>query len=350
MKKFIVIFIGVIITLTLVYIAGPRPEPKILDASLSSLQTDLTKLEQDIIAREKANLLVKPDNESRILWADSSKQKTPYSMVYLHGFGASQGEGEPVHRLLAKRFGCNLYLSRLKEQGIQSDTAFKSMTADNLLASAKEAVAVGQALGDSVIIIGTSTGGALGLYITAYNPEIAGLLLYSPIIAPKNEALYLLNGPWGRQIGEAVLGSVNKEEREEPVKRYWSDVYYLEGYMALAALVENSMTEETFAKIDDPLFLGYYYKNEEQQDQVVSVEAMLDMYDQVSSPSAEKRKVAFPEAGNHVISSVYRSDDWLGVYEASVTFLENIIGLQVLDTFAVDSTDYKALTLEKSSE
>lgn len=340
MKKLLFSFLALLIVLTLVYFIGPRVEHGPLDAQLPVVTTDPVELEQLIDRREAGNPLVKPDNEARVIWADSSKQKTPYSMVYLHGFGASQGEGEPVHRLLAERFGCNLYLSRLKEQGIQSDSAFKSLTAENLLASAKEAVAIGQTLGDSVIIIGTSTGGALGLYITAHNPEIAGLMLYSPIIAPKNEALYLLNGPWGRQIGEVVLGEVNTEEREDPVKRYWSDVYYLEGYIALAGFVENTMRDQTFERVDDPVFLGYYYKDEAEQDQVVSVEAMLHMYDQLSTPLEKKTKVAFPNAGNHVISSVYRSGDWLGVYEASATFLEDVIGLETVNSITVDSTAY----------
>ncbi|MFP4091031.1 MAG: alpha/beta hydrolase [Cyclobacteriaceae bacterium] len=340
MKKVLLALPLLLVIAGITYFIGPGAEPPQLDGRLPVVETDLLLLEQEVIAKETANPRIKPDNEARILWADSSRQKTSYSIVYLHGFGASQGEGEPVHRLLAERFGCNLYLSRLEEQGIQSDSAFKNLTADKLLASAKEAVAIGQAIGDSVIIIGTSTGGALGLYIAAENPEIAGLLLYSPIIAPKNEALYLLNGPWGREIGEMVLGEVNKEQREGAVKKYWSDVYYLEGYMALSSFVENAMVESTFEKVKSPVLLAYYYKNEEEQDDVVSVAAMLEMYDQLGTPSEMKRKIAFPRAGNHVISSVYRSGDWLGVYQASTLFLEEVMRLEVQKEFLVDSTHF----------
>ncbi len=328
-------------TLSVIYYFGPVVNHGELPTALPPVIENLEQLEAEVVRRELDNPLIKPDNEARIIWANSSQQKTPYSMVYLHGFGASQGEGEPVHRWLAERFGCNLYLSRLKEQGIQSDSAFKSMTAANLLASAREAVAIGKALGDRVIIIGTSTGGALGLYITAHNPDIAGIMLYSPIIAPANEALFLLNGPWGWQIGEAILGRVNKEDREDPVKRYWSDVYYLEGYMALAGLVENTMQKETFQQIAQPVFLGYYYKNKEEQDPVVSVAAMLEMYDHLGTPSSKKRKVAFPEASNHVISSVYRSGDWQGVYEESAKFLEEVMQLPVVNEVNADSTRFE---------
>lgn len=310
-----------------IYSMGPTPEHGKLSGALPIVTTDLTSLEQEVIEHERSNPYIKPDNEARIIWADSSKQKTPYSIVYLHGFGASQGEGEPVHRLIAEKYGFNLYLSRLKEQGIESDTAFKSMTTENLIESAKKAVAIGKALGDSVIIMGTSTGGALGLYIASENPDIAGLILYSPIIAPKDESLYLLNRPWGRELMEtSVGGGPLIEERKGLVKQYWSRVYYIEGYVALAGLVENTMTEATFSKINCPVFLGYYYKNEEEQDQVVSVEAMLEMYEQLGTPEAKKMKIAFPEAGNHVISSYIRSGDWQGVYQATDQFMQKIFG------------------------
>jgi len=123
-------------------------------------------------------------------------------------------------------------------------------------------------------------------------------------------------------------------------------VYYLEGYISLAGLVENTMKEETFEKIEQPVFLAYYYKNEEEQDPVVSVAAMLEMYDQLGTPSSLKRKVAFPEAGNHVISSVYRSGDWQGVYEASADFLEEVMHLNPVVEMVVDSTQYEPLVLQ----
>ena len=74
---------------------------------------------EQYVQKEEAAHKLKPDNEARILWAnDSLKNKTEYSLVYLHGFTASQGEGDPVHRDMAKKFGCNLYLSRLAEHGV----------------------------------------------------------------------------------------------------------------------------------------------------------------------------------------------------------------------------------------
>ena len=117
-------------------------------------------------------------------------------------------------------------------------------------------------------------------------------------------------------------------ERTGRTKQYWSRYYHINGYVTLAVLLEETMTEETFRKVTCPVFLGYYYKNEEVQDQVVSVAAMQPMFAQLGTPEGQKRKVAFPEAGNHVIGSYIRSRDWQGVYRATDRFVQEVIGLK----------------------
>lgn len=328
MKKISIGVVAFVAMLAGIYTLGPEPEEGTLEGELPQVTSDLVALENQVKSAEQENPLIKEDNEARIIWADSAYQKTPYSMVYLHGFGASQAEGAPVHTILAAKYGCNLYLSRLKEQGIDSDSAFKSMTAENLLSAAKHAVAVGKAIGEKVIIMGTSTGGALGLYIAAENPEIAGLILYSPIIAARNGHLKLLSMPWGMTLTRWMMGDYAIEEREGLNRQYWSRVYHIEGYTALSVLVEETMKPETFQKVTCPVFLGYYYKNEEEQDEIVSVPAMLQMFDQLGTPDSLKRRKAFPEAGNHVIASYIRSDDWKGVMEATDRFLSEVMRLK----------------------
>ncbi len=328
--------------LSVVYMMGPTPPETELNGVLPDMGSDLRALEQRIVAGEKENALIKPDNEARIIWADSAFQQTPFSIVYLHGFGASQAEGAPLHTLLAKKYGCNLYLSRLKEQGISSDSAFKSMTAENYLASAREAVAIGKVIGEKVIIMGTSTGGALGLYITAHNPDVAGLVLYSPIIEARNAQLGVLTMPWGTHLMEWVVGNDHiVEEREGLDKQYWSRVYYIQGYTALSVLVDQTMQEETFQQVQCPVFLGYYYKNEEEQDEVVSVPAMLEMFEQLGTPASLKRKQAFPEAGDHVIASYIRSEAWEDVMHATDRFLSEVMHLQPVNTTVSDTLSLK---------
>src|SRR4051812_14273387 len=101
----------VLLVLIIVYFLGPKPSSPKYTRDLPVVPADAASLEQFISYGEKRHK-IKENNEARIVWQnDSLKQKTEYAVVYLHGFSASQEEGEPVHRLFAQKFGCNLYLS-----------------------------------------------------------------------------------------------------------------------------------------------------------------------------------------------------------------------------------------------
>ena len=198
MKRFFTITGLLVAVLAVGYFAGPTAHSDAVKDETIMLDPDLVKLEKSIAESEsKANLRF--DNEARIVWADSlHKVKTPYSIVYLPGFSASWAEGDPIHKQIASHFGCNLYLARTAEHGVNSPDALKDITPANYAASAERALAIGKSLGDKVIVMGTSAGGMLTLYLAAHHPEIDGLILYSPCIATANPALKLATGPWGK--------------------------------------------------------------------------------------------------------------------------------------------------------
>lgn len=81
-----------------------------------------------------------------------------------------------------------------------------------------------------------------------------------------------------------------------------------------------------FAKIKMPVFMAYYYKDEENQDKVVSVEEMLKAFDELGTPASLKRKVALPNTGDHVIASHFTSKDLEGVFRESDSFLKEVLG------------------------
>lgn len=327
--------------LFIIYMLGPAPAKPNLHTQLPRVTSSLGALERDIQTTERMRKEVKPNNQARIVWADSTrKQKTPYSMLYLHGFSASQEEGAPVHTDMARRFGCNLYLARLEDHGTQHSDVFLKLTVENMVASAQRALAIAEQLGDSVIIIGTSNGGALSLYLAATQPKISALAVYSPAIALHDPSSFLLDKPWGLQIARTVIGS---EYLVNPTKitathQYWSTKYRLEGLVTLQSFLSNTMTPETFQHIHCPVFMAYYYKNEEEQDKVVSVPAMLTMFDELATPTAHKRKVAFPNAGEHVIASHLRSKDWQGVERETTRFLEEVLQLKPVEPQPVNAT------------
>jgi esterase/lipase len=313
------------VILASVYLLGPRPaRVEISNNPLKAVET--------LPSADKAPGL-KKNNEARIIWADSSKQKTAYSIVYLHGFSAGPMEAEPLHRELAARYGCNLYLERMKGHGIDDLEAFTTLTARDMVESAKEAIAIGKAIGEKVILLSCSTGGTLALYLSAKDPEIVANILLSPNIALADPNSFVLTGPWGLQIGRFFMGGKYRSwtPENDSVKQYWTSKYRVEGIIAVKQLVEQTMNKEIFAAVKKPVFLGYYFKNEKEQDQTVSVAAMLKMFDQLGSPADQKVKKAFPNAGTHVICSKWQSKDLDAVKNEINNFMDNVLKLKAVN-------------------
>lgn len=313
--------------LMVVYILGPNPATPVYSTSVPAIPVAMNEIET-YVNKQESKHKIKPDNEARIVWAnDSSPAKTPYAIVYLHGFSASQEEGNPVHRKLAKQFGANLYLARLSGHGIDTSDALLSMTATSLWETAKEAYAIGKQLGEKVILMGTSTGGTLALQLAAAYPDIAGLILLSPNIAINDPNAWITNNPWGLQIARLVKGGKLNiiPNKTDEYKKYWNHSYRLEAVTELQELLETSMNKNTFQQIHQPLLTLYYYKTEKEQDPVVKVSEMKKMFEQVSTPAGLKKMVAIPNAGSHVLGSPIQSKDIVSVEKETAVFLKEVL-------------------------
>jgi esterase/lipase len=330
MKRFLKIIAALVALLVIVYFLGPKPAAPIYNNNLIQVPAEPAALEDYISSKEAAHK-VKPDNEARIVWAnDSTRAKTPYVIVYLHGFSASQEEGNPVHRNIARQFGCNLYLARLSEHGIDTTDALMNMTATSLWESAKEAYAIGKQLGEKVILMGTSTGGTVALELASNFDDVAGLVLYSPNIAINNPSAFLTNNPWGLQIARMVIGGKENvlKDRTDTYKKYWNHQYRLEAIVELQELLETTMIPSHFNKIKCPLLTLYYFKDDKNQDPVVKVSAMKEMFEAVGTPATLKRMIPIPGAGNHVLASPIQSNDIVSVEKETALFLEQIMKLK----------------------
>ncbi|MBS1934368.1 MAG: alpha/beta hydrolase [Bacteroidetes bacterium] len=319
------------VLLIIIYLAGPAPAKPVYKTEMPVVPADALQLEA-YVKNNEAQHKIKPDNEARIIWFnDSSKQKTDYAIVYLHGFSASQGEGDPVHKNIAKEFGCNLYLSRLAEHGIDTVDAMINLTADKYWESAKQALAIGKQLGRKVILMSTSTGGTNALQLAAaYPDDVAALILLSPNIEINDPNAWLLNNHWGLQIAHLVLKSdfIDAKDNRPIYKQYWDWHYRAEAAVALQELLETTMTKETFEKVKQPVELLYFYKDEAHQDSVVKVPAMLKMYDELGTPDSLKRKQTIPNAGTHVIGSYIKSHDVEGVQKEIEKFMIDVLHIK----------------------
>jgi esterase/lipase len=318
--KWLKALLGIIALLAVVYFVGPHPEEPVFDYTLQNIPEG-ANLDSLVRANESKHS-IKPNNEARIVWADSTHQQTAYAIVYLHGFSASQMEGDPVHKNIAKQFHCNLYLARLAEHGIDTAEDLQNLTAENYWESAKQAYIIGKQLGKKVILMSTSTGGTLSLQLAAAYPEIAGQILYSPNIEIFNPTAPLLNNPWGLQIGRTVMkGNYMDIKYQHPdYPKYWNTHYRLEATVALQNLLEATMNQATFSKVKQPTLALYYYQDETNQDHVVKVAAIQKMINEIATTTDAKEAVAV-NTGNHVLASPLVSKDVATVEKLTADFI-----------------------------
>jgi len=115
-----------------------------------------------------------------VKWADvhGPPRKTALAVVYLHGWSACRQEIAPTPQLLARALGANLYCHRLSGHGRRKASAprdsrpdgsllLREATPGRLFRDALEALRVGRAIGDRVVLLGVSTGGALAAWLAA---------------------------------------------------------------------------------------------------------------------------------------------------------------------------------------
>lgn len=292
---------------------------------------DKLSLLDKFLTEKEAAYDLKPGAEARVIWQEGKKhEKTEYAIVYLHGFRASHPEGDPVHKKIADQLGAHLYLSRLEEHGIRSPNPLRNLTEQKLIDSARFSFAVGRRLGRKVILMGTSTGGSLALFLAATSPfreNINNLILYSPLIRFYRIKQKLVQWSLSRKVLSIIPGksySIEESAATKAEERIWNTSYALQGALALGKFIDQYMRPPTYKKVQCPVFTGYYYKNRQLQDKVVSVKAIKNMMQKLGTPSNYLTSVSFPHAQTHVICSSLLSQSVSSVIKETSHFLKYI--------------------------
>lgn len=229
--------------LLLVFIAiGPRPsfeeawnEPVVSDDWPGELDGWLAD-------REATVSDLRPGEAASVVWAGEVRARTPLSVVYLPGFSADRHEMDPVVSELGAALGANVFFPRLQGHG-RGPGALGDATVEGWLQDVVEALAVGAAIGDRVVLIGTSTGGTLATWMAA-QPEAAGrvaaMVLVSPNFRPRNRLSRLPLYPWGVQIARLVSGpEYCWEPANEAQALHWDTCYPIEAISTMMTLVEH---------------------------------------------------------------------------------------------------------------
>ena len=253
--------------LILVFVFGPR-EPVRL-----SIGHDKIVIGDDIDAylamREGQFDDIIDGVEKQVIWAGEANVKTPLSIIYLHGFTASSKEIRPVPDWVAAALGANLYFTRFTGHGRQP-SAMADATVGRWMDDVGEAIKIGKQIGETVIIVATSTGGTLAAAAAldkAAMENIGGIIFVSPNFAINSRAANLLTWPFARQWVPLAIGTEQKgNPRNDLHARYWMMTYPTTALMPMAAIVA-AVDRESYDDVDIPAL--FYYSR---QDQVVAPE------------------------------------------------------------------------------
>lgn len=297
----------------------------------ASLPDSSEELEKTIARHEQRYEPLKKGTQAKIVWNNpAQKTKTPYSIVYLHGFKASHPEGYPVHQAVAKKLGCNLYLSRLYGHGQITQQRLGDLTPNKLIESAEDAYRAGQKIGEKVILMGTSTGGSLATYLAAsppYSSSIAALVLYSPLVHLYGFRSLLLENSISRALLRLIPGKNYILKEADPINvgegNIWYHSYQLNGALVLGETIQKIMRRNVIANVNCPAFIGYYYMNKQNHDRIVSTSAIKRMARWLGTPAEDIVLKNFPHANSHVICSSLLSNTVQNVTSATIDFLIN---------------------------
>lgn len=246
----------------LAYLFGPYE-----DVSLTA-NFDESLLDQGVAAHfatvEARHDNITPGVEKQVIWAADAEAKTPWAVLYLHGFSATSREIRPVPESVAVGLGANLILTRLQGHG-QDGAALADATVQGWMQDVAEGLAVARRIGDRVLIIATSTGGTLATAAVlddTLKQRVAGVVMVSPNFGIQNPLAPLLTFPAARYWLPMLAGKDRAfEPRNDGQAKYWTTAYPSVAVLPMAALVKK-VSQLDVSEAGVPAF--FFYAPEDQ--------------------------------------------------------------------------------------
>ncbi len=245
-----------------VFVFGPRedvPDSAAFDAGQLDAGVDA------YLARAESGVEnLRPEAAKRVVWAGAPDTRTALSIVYLHGFSASAEEIRPVPDRVAQALGANLVFTRFTGHG-RDGAALATATAADWMADTAEALALGRATGEGVIVIATSTGAtfaALAAREPSMTQGVRGMVLISPNFGINNPLAPLLTWPAARHWLPALAGA---ERSFTPLNadhaRHWTTRYPTTAVFPMAAAVRKAALAD-YGEVRLPVL--FYYDDADQ--------------------------------------------------------------------------------------
>jgi len=212
------------------------PDPR---AIASTLPADPVELDGWLAQREAAAGEVIEGTQTRVRWRGEPGERRPLTLLSVHGFSASPRELHPVTDQVADDLDANVVYVRLHGHGLQggdlSDTSASAWMAD-----VERGYQVARQTGDRVVVVGTSTGASLALWLASRHdrdPALAGLVLTSPNLKVDNPLAEILLWPWGARLLTLAIPSRCGTHETEAQRRYWTACYDSRGVVAMMDLL-----------------------------------------------------------------------------------------------------------------
>ncbi|MEX2489267.1 MAG: alpha/beta fold hydrolase [Pseudomonadales bacterium] len=258
------------------FIERPRldpcaPEPRVPN------DLNLTELAEWLNQQEQAAGNVIPGAEATITWATpESPEKTPLCFMYIHGFSATRQETAPLTERIATHFGGNTLYVRIAGHGTGPEGMLTE--AEAWLQSMVDAWRIATQLGDQVVLVGTSTGAPLSIWL-ACQPDVGAriyaMLFMSPNFRVRNRFGFLLTWPLARHWIQWIAGKTHQwEPINEEHGRYWSNRYATRAIIEMQKMVDWANRQD-LGKISIPLAV-MYMKN----DPVVDADSAIKAFHQ----------------------------------------------------------------------
>jgi esterase/lipase len=259
---------------------------------------------------------LRPNNEKLIVWSDPSKKaKTPFSIIYFHGFSACRLEVAPLCDIVARDLGANLFYTRLSGHG-RPGQALAEVTMADWQRDANEALAIGRRLGDRVIVIATSTGGALATWLVsnAGSKDIQALVLISPNFGLRNKSASVMTWPLARYYVPLLAG---KTRSLEPCNPKWS-VCWPCSYPMISMIPVMKLVKEAWKspveKITAPVMA--FYSPDDKIVEPARTEIMIRRFGSTQRKIVKVQHSSDPD--NHVITGRIMSPENTGPFAGMI--------------------------------
>lgn len=293
---------GTLVTLTalVAFLFSAAPSALVNHATVPHIKGDLDGWLADNERKVDASRAIIPGAEKHIHWfQDRANTKTAWSVVYFHGFSATRQEIAPVPEQVADALQANLFETRLRGHGLLSN-ALTGVRAEDWLEDAAEALSIGAAIGDRIVLIGVSNGATLAMAMAGHPTfgPVSTLILLSPNFGPSDPNAELLTSPGGPQLAHLVVGETRTwKPHNELQARYWTTSYPVDALVEVMRLVDYVRGQLPMQL--SPSLLMFYSP----ADTVVDPTRITAAFNQISSQY--KLLVAIPgstDPGNHVLA------------------------------------------------